>query len=306
MTLDKEKRPPKKLKYAVPLILLAGFFVACMATVVKEQSGHLNAESLVFWRNIISLIILLPLFPFSKPQGSFFTKIKTREWKLHLIRGLTSFLAVYLYFFSLKFIDLTSATLLFNTIPIFVPIVALLWQKIKIHHTLWWAIATSFIGIIFVLQPGARIFHFAAILALLSGIIAAISLVSLRLGHYSEPPARMLFYLFVICILASLGLTPFNWKSSWDVHADDILFLLALGISGFLYQVCMTAATKFAPIRLISPFLYGSVFFTMLFDIVFWKTTFSLYSLIGFFLVVVGAFLTIALYPEDDMQRREK
>jgi drug/metabolite transporter (DMT)-like permease len=307
MPLDLAKRPKKQLLLAIPFVLLASLFSALMAACVKLGSSQMTAESMVFWRNLISLLILLPWLKWNAPRNKLKDKISTKELKLHIIRGVSSFLAVYLYFYSLQYLDLSSATLLFNTIPIFIPIVALVWQGFAIKHRLWWAIGIAFLGIALVLKPEGNIFQTASLLALLSGIIGAVSLVSLRLGHYTEPPARMLFYLFVIC-MASAGLfTLFSFKSSWlSISQDDLVMLVLIGVFGFLYQMFMTAATKYAPIRLLSPFLYMAVIFTMFLDQLIWRTELPRTALIGFVFIVLGAILMLVLYPKEDTQMHSK
>jgi drug/metabolite transporter (DMT)-like permease len=277
--------------------------MALMAIIVKMGSSNLRPESMVFWRNLIGLMILLPWLQFSSPHQSLKAKLYTKEWKLHLIRGVSNFFAAYLYFYSLKFLNLTSATLLFNTMPIFVPFVAFFWKKIAIHHRLWWAIGCAFLGIVCILRPGTQIFQFASCIALLSGIFGAISLVSLRLSHYTEPPIRVFFSLFIISALCSGLVSLFFFKDNWEHLAlFDFKLLIPLGIFGFLFQVCITLATKFATARLLSPFLYMTVVFAFIFDKIIWNVPVTGLSLVGFFLIVSGAVLMLVLYPKDDLK----
>jgi len=303
MVLDRKHRPKVHLPSAIPFMLLASFILACMSLIVKTGAGSLPPSALVFWRSFISLILLLPWLQLGPPAIPFREKIKTAKWHIHFIRGFSSFLSSLVFFYSLKYLDLTSATVLLNTLPIFVPIVLFFWHKTPIYHNLWWAIGVAFVGILFIVQPGTAIFEWASLLALLGGIIGAIALVSLRSGHYTEPSYRILFYLFLICTVAGGLLSLFSFKESWlDLTITNLELYLLMGLCGFLYQVVLTTAIKFAPLRLTSPFLYLSMIFTFIFDKVIWKTPFSTLSLVGFFLVVVGAFLTIALYPKEDLQ----
>ncbi len=307
MVLNIKKRPGKRHGYAIPLVLLASLFTALMATIVKMGASEFTGAAMVFWRNLISLVVFLPWLVWGTPHLPLQKKLHTTQWKLHLVRGFTSFLSVYLYYVSLQYLDLTNSTVLFNTIPIFIPIIALIWHRIAIHHRLWWAIGLAFIGIILVLDPTAKIFNYASLLALLSGIVGAISLVSLRIGHYTEPSGRMLFYLFVVCIGCSGVATLFSVENSWEhLTWADFKYLIPIGIFGFLYQICMTIAAKFATIRFLSPFLYTAVVFTFIFDKILWHTAFSMTSIIGILCVIAGAFLMLLLYPKEDLQIRPK
>lgn len=98
MNLDIEHRPEKKLSLAIPLVLLASLFMAVMALVVKISAVSCTAESMVFWRNFVSLFMLLPWLLFGPPPISVKYKLKTSHWNIHLIRGVSSFISVYLFF----------------------------------------------------------------------------------------------------------------------------------------------------------------------------------------------------------------
>ncbi len=307
MTINFENRPRKQLRLAIPLVLLACFFTALMALVVKIGASHLTPESMVFWRSVIGLLILLPWIQFTPPHAPLSVKLKTKQWKIHLIRGIASFLSIFFYFYSLKYIDLTTSTLLYNTIPIFVPIVGYLWKRIVIYHRLWWALGIAFLGILCVLQPGKGVFQFASIIALLSGIMGAVSLVAMRFGHYSDPPSRILFYVFAVQGVCTGLVTLFTFGASWEsLHLKDLFPLGLIGIFGFLYQISMTSAVKFASVRYLSPFLYVTVVFTMIFDKLIWDASLSWLSLLGFFLIVSGAILMMVLYPKEDLHFKPK
>jgi drug/metabolite transporter (DMT)-like permease len=240
MTLDVSKRPERRHGHAIPLILLASLFMALMAVIVKLSGSRFTASEMVFWRNLLCLVFFFPWVLWSSPHTSLGQKLHTTQWKLHLTRGFTNFLAVYFFFIALKDIDLTTATVLLNTIPIFVPLIAFIWFRVKIHHRLWWAIGIAFLGIILVLKPSEGIFHYASIIALLSGIMGAITLVSLRVGHYSEPTLRMMFYLFVSNVIYSAIFSLFSFKANWsNLSLDDFKFLIPLGIFGLFYQICL-------------------------------------------------------------------
>jgi len=208
-----------------------------------------------------------------------------------------------LYFWSIQYIDLANAMVLSSTTPIFVPIVVWCWRRIAIVHKLWWGIGLAFGGILLVLQPGIGGFHWGSFLALSSGILSAISIVSLRFGHGSEAPTIMLFYLFAICLIASAFCTLFSFNESWmTLSWDQIKILIPIGLFGLVYQVLLTNSTRFAPVRLLSPFSYAAVIFTIIFDQIIWKTEITPSEILGVALIIVGASLMVFLYPKEARQ----
>lgn len=299
-------RPPKRLKIAIPLILFSALFSALMGATVKLTSSDVTPEANVFWRNAISLLLLIPFFFRSKHRSSLKKLLTTQEWRIHFVRGLANFGAILLFFYSLQFLNLANANLLFNTVPIFVPIVVYLWKGILIDHRLWVGIGISFIGIIVVLNPGTDLFQPAMLMALCSGMLGSISLVSLRLSHYSEPTERSMFYLFVFSILLSGIGTLISFDASWKhLNMQTIPFLVLTGVFGFCYQVCITVASRYAPARQVSTLMFSSVIFSMGLDHWIWKTEVKSSMYIGFALIILGSILKILLYPKDDYQMKK-
>jgi len=307
MNLDLTKRPPKQPFIGISLFILSALFMALMGATVKILADHQTAASIVFWRNFVGLAILLPWLYMKTPHVPLTQQLKTSSLKLHLTRGIASFLSVFLYFYSLKYLTLSNATLLFNTIPIFIPIIAFLWKRVVILKILWWGIGIAFLGILFALDPGENLFRPASVVALLSGILGAIAYVSLRLGHYDENHDRLLFYLFAICTVLGALFTLFTFGPSWEeLNTKDLLLMFLVGGLGFLYQLTLTLGAKYVPIRLGSVFIYFCVVFTFAIDHWVWKIHLSPFTYLGFVFIVLGAALLVILYPKDDMQIAKK
>jgi drug/metabolite transporter (DMT)-like permease len=300
--MDLTNRPRKRPLIGISLFIASALFMALMGTTVKILSDHQTAEAIVFWRNFVGLAILLPWMLLKNPKTPLTKQLKTTTLKLHLTRGIASFLSVFLYFYSLRDLSLSSATLLFNTIPIFIPLVAFFWKRIVILKILWWGLGVSFVGIVFALDPGKDLIQSASLIALLSGALGAAAFVSLRLGHYTETQDRLMFYLFLICALSAVLFTLFSFKTSWTLTVKDLWLMCIVGIFGFLYQLTVTAGAKFVPVRLGSIFIYFSVIFAFAIDRWVWHTHISLSTYLGFILIVVGAALMVFLYPKEDIQ----
>ncbi|MBX7066306.1 MAG: DMT family transporter [Parachlamydiales bacterium] len=301
--MDLNNRPERQTAKGISFFILASLFMALMGAAAKELSTHQTVEATIFWRNFIGLLLLFPWLLIQKEPLK--KQLHTKQIKMHCIRGVTNYLTIFLYFLSLSYLPLSNATLLFNTIPIFIPIIAYFWQGIVIHKQLWWGLGVAFLGILIALDPRAGFFQPASILALLSGVTGAITLVSLRLGHYSETSPRLMFYLFSINMLLAFFCSLFSFQKSWmALTGNDIFWLVLVGIYGFFYQVASTFGAKFVPMRLGAVFIFFSVIFSFLFDHWIWKTELPLSVYLGCALIIIGAILKVVFYPKDDIQLR--
>jgi drug/metabolite transporter (DMT)-like permease len=296
-------RPETKLQKGILCISGAATCAAILGAYVKYASSTISTEMMVFGRMLLSFLMIIVWIEISRPT-SWKEKLKTREWKIQLARGLAGLVSIFLYFYALKYLSLANAMLLFNTMPLFVPIVAYFWKRIPIPHKIFWGIGIAFLGIIVILKPTTGVFETWMLLGLLAGVTGAIATVALRFSHYTEPGDRTLFYYFlsgvIVSGLISLKNLEENWMT-WD--AQKVYFLLIVGVIGFVYQVLFTLAARYAPVRMISSFLYGSVVLGMVLDWWIWGTLITPWTFIGFALVVFGAFLNVFLYPKDPITK---
>ena len=293
-------RPKTHIQKAVFFILLSALFNAFLSALAKFSYSKLTMMQMVFARNFIALLLFSMWLAISKKETSFFSFLRPGLFHMQVVRALAGFTSICLFIYSLKTLDLSDSAVLYNTMPIFLPFVAYLWKGIKIHHKSWWGIIPAFIGILFVVQPGGNFFNQGTLYVLLSGLAGAISTLSLRLSHYTDPSRRTLFYYFLITSACAAVFLLFQHSSMYQVFSKESLLLLTgIGVLGLLFQIFFTLATKYAPARLVSPFYFSTVIFSALLDWLLWNVNLDMYKLIGFVLVFIGVCLVVLLYPKD-------
>jgi len=298
------ERPKHNFRLAVTLILVADLFCAMQAIFVKMASPYFSATTLVFGRCFINLLMLYGWVLCSTGGKGFKTLYKAKEWKYHLIRSFSGVGAVFCLYFGLVLMPIGPTTLLFFTFPIFIPIIARLWFRVALIHRLWWGIGISFLGIIFVLRPGAAVFNAAALIPLLGAILGSIATVSIRVLHrYGERSDTIMAYYFTIGVVVSgiVLLIVGDFSLEHLTFSSGMLVLLA-GVFAALFQTVFTLSTKYATARFLSPFIYGIFIFSAVADYFFWGKVPKLGTLFGFVLIAIGTVLMIFLYPKDDIK----
>ena len=261
-------------------IVLAAVAYACMGALVK-WGGKIPDEQLVFARNFVCLLVLFPWIFLPK-----FKPLKTKVFPTHIVRALAGLLNMYCFFYSIRYILLTDAMLLNNTMPLFLPLILWVWQGEKISKILIPGIVIGFLGVLFILRPGVSILQPASLAALASGLFMSISMAGIReLGKF-EPIYRILFYYFAISTL--LSAIPLIW--AWE-NQTLILWLILLGVGVFaaIYQYFLTLGYQYAPASKISPLIYFAVVLSGIFDWMFWQNIPDMFSYIGVVLVLIGA-----------------
>jgi drug/metabolite transporter (DMT)-like permease len=292
--------PKTKLYWAITLSVLSSLLYAIMLSIARFSLSGFTMNQVIFGRSVVVLLFVLASIACCKKEKTFVEYLSTKCLRVHLIRSLTTIATIYLLFFSLKTISTAEANLLLNTAPIFIPFIAYLWKKSPMDPWVWPGIICAFAGIFCLVHPqGLGYAGIGVWAALLGGVFGSISLVALRLAHYSEPFLRIIFYYAFASALIS-GLLNLVEDGSWSnlANPQDLYGLLLVGGTGFLYQVLSVLSFKLAPVRIMSPFAYVSVIFSLLLDFIVWKTSLLPIEIVGMALVLSGLCLIVFLFRE--------
>lgn len=262
------------------LLVTGELLLALMAAMIKHLADQgLSSESLVFFRNLLGLLILLPLLIHRGGLG----QLKTERIGLHLVRALTGVGAMFLFFYAITHATLAEAVLVKMTAPFFLPLIGLVWLGDKVRPQTWWAIFLGFLGVVVILSPGLGDFNPVLLVALASAALMGVAKVSIRRMADSEPPRRIVFWFGVFSTLISA--VPMFWQSVWPSQAQFI-WLLAIGLVATTAQFCMTHAYQLASPGRIGVYNYSSVIWAVTLGWLFWGETLYMGFIIGTILIV--------------------
>lgn len=257
--------------------ILAALFSALIAMSVKLAVG-VPSYSLVFFRNLICFILLLP---FMIEKGF---SLKTKCIYPYVIRTTAGLLSVFCFYHAAKELILADCILLRNSVPLFTPLVVLFWFKEKFSEKSFLALVVGFVGIILVVKPFFRFLHISGLIGLAAGLLASISLVSVRKLSTTEPTKLIMFYFFSTSTLISaiptfLYWTPINGWKMWS-------YVFLVGIFSFGFQYCITKAyTYITPVKA-SSLSYFGVIFGLILGLTLWTSFPDTWSIIGSFMVI--------------------
>lgn len=275
----------KTIYYGAFYTILGYFCVAVLSLFSKLMGSKVSIFTILLFQNGICLLLTLPqIFKMG------ISRLKTNRIGTHLLRDIAGVLSFLLLFFSLKHVPLVTGTLLLNTAPLWLPLIAWVWLKVKIPGRLWWGLLIGFIGVGLILKPGAAAFSFGSLAALFSGILLGLVLLVLHQLRTTEPTDRILFYYFLVGTLISgpIALIEFIPPSF-----KDVLLLIGIGVFTYLGQLLVTYAFKFGKAEILAPLTYSVVIFSALFDWAFWDDVPSFLTCFGALLIIIGAILSL-------------
>lgn len=264
-------------------IIISELMFASMGAVVKHASLTLPSEMLVFARNIVGLLVLLPLVWHQK------TSLKSDVLPIHLMRALFGVSAMYCFFYALANLPLAEGMLLKMTSPLFMPLIAFLWLSERVNPLALWAVPVGFVGVALVLKPQGD-FQIAALVGVLGGLLAAFAKVTVRRLGRSEPAIRTVFYFGLFATMVSLLPLSWGWQSP---VGNEWLLLAGVGVLGVTGQLFLTRAYAAAPATRMGPFTYFSVIFGALYGYLFWQELPQAGFWIGAVLIAVAGLMAI-------------
>lgn len=280
------------------IILMIGvaLFQAFMSAIVKSVSPFITAGVEVLSYYLIPLLFFM--YPILKSPHEY--KTNRKSFILFVIRGFLSASSVFLFFYATQKIPIGVATILFNTTPIFVPVLAFVILEEKCSRQVCLGIFISLIGVLFVIHPGLNDFvSFYCLVGLGSGFIMALSQVMLRnLAKNKILTSNIVFYQYLTCtffsfifILYEIVYTHKITKIvsiSYNKLYFVLFMLMLLGFIGIAAQLCLTKAFKYMPAAKLTPFLYISIPISYFLGWFFWNQNITEAAVIGTCFIVLG------------------
>jgi len=264
--------------------LLSAASFAAMAACVRVASDALPQSELVFFRNFVAMLFLLPLLLRSH------TSLRTSYFHLHLLRAASGLAAMYFYFYAIDQLRLSDALLLNYTSPLFIAIFAVLWLKERWSMQARIALVLSLIGIILLFRPGGELFSAAGLFGLISGALAGLALTTVKRLSVSETPVNIVVWFALIA--SALSAIPMMWSFILP-QGEQWWWLLAMGLFGSLGQLGLTWAYRRAPITRVAPLGYSSLLFAGLIGFFAWQEVPDLIG-IGGMIFIVAAGIVVA------------
>lgn len=284
---------------------ISSFFGALIPVSVKALSLHSSILIIFFFTRVFLLVGAFPtIFRHKK------SLLKINKSEIIFISTVFYVAAMYCYFYSLLLVPLAISSLMANSAPLYVPLIALFIlrdQSIK-SKILWLCMLISFTGIALMLLPNEKI-HYSFIgflLAFLSGIFLALWQVCTKFVTAHESPHRITFLQTILSIVFSFFPAGFIVYQH-GIHYLDALFsiksvalLILCGISSWIYQLYRAKAMTFAPVSFAMPFGYLGVAFVGALDFIFWRTYPNVLSIFGMIVVISGVVLLLKLNTGKD------
>ncbi|HSC37165.1 MAG TPA: DMT family transporter [Chitinophagaceae bacterium] len=249
-------------------MLLAALGFSVMGGAAKILKGSFNAGQLVFYRNLVGLVVLMISFA-RRPPVSHGGKFR---WLI--FRGIMGTVALYTLIYCILHIPLGTAMTYNLTSALFISVFSFFLFGEYHGKRVAGAVLLGFIGMLLVYKPAMHFPWYYHLAGLLSGIFSAIAYITVgKLNRYYD--ARVIVAAFIITgvlmpgismiVQQAGGFTPDEiFLVAFKIpHGIEWLWLIVLGLAALFGQYFVTRAYGAEKAAVVSPISYANIVFSV-------------------------------------------
>ena len=270
----------RRVLLGASLVALSGLMFALAGMGIKMAGESLPSIHVLFWRNVLSLAILMPWVLWHWPRS-----LRPAHTGLMAMRGVALVAALICYYHAVSVLPLAEAVLLNFSAPIFVPLLGCVLFRFALDRAAAAAVLIGFAGVVLILKPGTDLFQPVALIGLASGVLGGLSAVAIWRMPTEENPIRIAVYFALIGILITAG--PVLAEPRLP-PAETWAALIMLGVFSTAAHVLFAKGCLIAPADRVGTLVYTAVVFAALFGWLFWGERLD-WLMAGGAVLIVGA-----------------
>jgi drug/metabolite transporter (DMT)-like permease len=266
------------MKKAIQYMLISALAFTFLNVFVKSLNNF-SVYQIVFFRAIGSLFFTIPFLLKNS------ISILGNKRGLLVMRSIFGVISMTLFFLSLKYIAMGTAVSIRYIAPIFASFFALFFLNEKVKPIQWLFFCLAFLGVLILKGFNTQMQIEGVVFALISAVFAGLVYIIIRKIGKQDHPVVVVNYFMVISAVIG-GLLSINvWINP---VGKEWLVLLSLGVFGYFAQLYMTKAMQVGETNQVAPLKYLEVIFTIIIGLVWFKEVYTIWSLVGVLLIVLG------------------
>lgn len=284
MTLALAPQRPNATARGILLMLAAVVAFTAMDACAKALVARYDTIQVV-WARYTFQIIAVALW-----QARSLRRIaRTQHPWLHALRSSCQFGATAMFFASLRYVHLATATAIADLSPLIIALGAALFLGERIGPRRAAGIGAAFIGALIIIRPGSEVFTLASLLPLAAAFcMAGYVLTSRKLGQ-TEPLGTALLFSTTIGAFVTTAALPAVWQ---PIATADLPLFAAVGLIAIVGQACTLRALSLAEASVVAPFTQTDLLFAATWGLIFFHEFPDNFTILGA-LVIASAGLYV-------------
>ena len=257
--------------YPIFLLISSCFLFSVLAALIKFSSEFIHPIEQAFFRNFLSVLILIPFVFQAKKIIN-----KRGNIKLLVLRGIFGGTTMIFLFWSYSLIPLSQAMAVSFSTPLFIYLGATIFFKEKTTRLNNFVIVLGFILTIIIIRPDLEI-RFGVILALVAAITHAIAGLLVKEISKSESVITLMFSM-VLLMTPITGIPSIQVWSTPDTK--ELCLLVIISVIATLGNYCWTKALSITKLTNLMSFDFSKLLFTTILGFVFFEEQVDLITII--------------------------
>ena len=268
----------------IAFYLLAIVSMALMDACAKSLVQSYPVGQVAFFRCLFAFLPIALLIL----HGGGVAALATQRQAMHAVRGVIMIIAIFLFFYALKFLLLAEATAIFFAGPLFMVILSVALLGERVPRSIWFAVFIGFVGVLIMLRPGNGILRVEAFWALGAAFFYALAMITTRTLTRTESILSIVVYGNLVALLVSAFTLPFAWITP---TFEELGVFVLIGVFGGLSTLFFVEACYRTRVSVLAPFDYTALIWAAVLGFLFWHELPDIWILLGTAIVV-----TMGLY----------
>lgn len=283
----KLKQPVDNRRAALWLLASAILFTIT-SVLVKTLGAELHPFQLSFFRALVALLVIIPLFARS---GGIWAGIRTRIPLLQLGRGVVGSTAMFLGFYAIVNMPLADMqAITFSRNLFIVPLAALILSEL-VGRRRAIAAGVGFVGVLIMLRPGTDfMFSIPAMAAVGDALLVALATILVSIASRYDGPLTLMFYTSVVGVVLIAIPAFFVWITP---DFTQLVLLFAMGALATLSHNCYIRAFALGEVSAIAPIDYSRLIFATMAGFIMFGSVPDIYTLVGATIIISASFYII-------------
>jgi len=297
--------PLMQTRFDSPTTRAAGWMAGWLTLMVviavagREAARELSVFQIMLLRSILGMFMLWPLV---RAAGGL-SAVRTERLPQHALRNAVHYAAQYGWFVALTLIPLAELVSIEFTMPIWSAALAVIFLGERMGARKWFAVLLGLVGVAVIVRPGAGAIDSGQIIALVSALGFAISVVLVKSLTRLDAAVAISFWMLVV--QSAIGLVPALIVWQWpSVHAWG--WVVVVAFCGTYSHYCFARAMQLADATVVVPMDFLRVPLTALVGWLAYSERLDIFTLLGIGLILTGNLLNLTRLPTDDERVQPK
>jgi drug/metabolite transporter (DMT)-like permease len=277
-------------------MILNAALMTGMAVMVRHVAEELHPFQVAFFRNVIGVIILMPLL---LRYG--IEPLKTNDMRFMAARGIFNAAAMLSFFLALTMLPLAEISALMFTVPLFVALMVSIFMKERMGPRRMVSLVVGFSGALIILRPGIGIIQVGALYVLFSAISWGTAVVLIK--HLSRTNSSVTITFYGLSFLTIFTFPPALFVWEWPT-GEQYVWLVAIAVGSTAGQLLITQSLKIADATLVMPFDFTKLIWASIFGFLIFSEIPTIWALVGG--AIIFASSTYITYRESRLTPRSE